>query len=597
MSQRKESPEFGAETKAGEDDSDEVAEDETDGLSLPDGPYGQNAVTSTGDNSLCDANDDSYEDDDERGAWGEKGASAAGSPGNATMTGADNRAIYALMQELDQERSSLMKEIETEEQHRKWFYKQLELITKKLETLPLTDTYNLQTDMARRQLEYEAQQVRGAMTDKLGSTEQSSQRQEARLKRIRNIETEMMQLQHQHHQTQQQHRMLVTDGDRGGRDVGTSTTLTKSMFTLVPGKENGGYACDRVITKGADGRPRATVAVQTADVALTQQQQPVEGHALGGLAAGMPMTADVSAAMYHGAWPIQKDMSLRSSIGGVGDLGSVMSFTSTNTASSGHSSLSSKQQPQQLGTKVEMVYSLLSMLGTHDKDDMSRTLLAMSSSQDSCIAMRQSGCLPLLIQLLHGSDKDSGLLGNTRGSSAARARASLALHNIVHSNPDDKRGRREARTLRLLEQIRAHCDQQRGENAEEDEEEGAEAKGSDIDHHPGPAIAALMKLSFDEDYRHAICTLGGLQAIAELLEVDHMVQGNTTEQYSMTVRRYACMSLTNLTFGDGKNKALLCSMRPAMEALVAQLRSPNEDLCQGAASVLRKLVVASGPSQ
>lgn len=60
-----------------------------------------------------------------------------------------------------------------------------------------------------------------------------------------------------------------------------------------------------------------------------------------------------------------------------------------------------------------MVYSLLSMLGTHDKDDMSRTLLAMSSSQDSCIAMRQSGCLPLLIQLLHGNDKDSLLLGNT----------------------------------------------------------------------------------------------------------------------------------------------------------------------------------------
>lgn len=45
-------------------------------------------------------------------------------------------------------------------------------------------------------------------------------------------------------------------------------------------------------------------------------------------------------------------------------------------------------------------------------------------------------------------------------------------------------------------------------------------ESSDIDHHPGTAIAALMKLSFDEDYRHAICTLGGLQAIAELLEVD-----------------------------------------------------------------------------
>ena len=110
------------------------------------------------------------------------------------------------------------------------------------------------------------------------------------------------------------------------------------------------------------------------------------------------------------------------------------------------------------GPQVEMVYSLLSMLGTHDKDDMSRTLLAMSSSQDSCISMRQSGCLPLLIQLLHGNDKDSVLLGNSRGSKEARARASAALHNIIHSQPDDTRGRREIRVLHLLEQIRAYCE-------------------------------------------------------------------------------------------------------------------------------------------
>ena len=58
---------------------------------------------------------------------------------------------------------------------------------------------------------------------------------------------------------------------------------------------------------------------------------------------------------------------------------------------------------------------------------------------------------------------------------------------------------------------------------------------------------------------------------------------------STTVRRYACMALTNLTFGDGKNKALLCSMRGAMEALSVQLRGANEDLVQAAASVLRNL--------
>ena len=71
--------------------------------------------------------------------------------------------------------------------------------------------------------------------------------------------------------------------------------------------------------------------------------------------------------------------------------------------------------------------------------------------------------------------------------------------------------------------------------------------------------------------------------------MDHEVHGNTTEQYNITMRRYACMALTNLTFGDGTNKALLCSMKSCMDALVNQLASPNEDLKQVAASVLRNL--------
>ena len=90
-------------------------------------------------------------------------------------------------------------------------------------------------------------------------------------------------------------------------------------------------------------------------------------------------------------------------------------------------------------------------------------------------------------------------------------------------------------------------------------------------------------------YISVLFSSGGLQAIAELLQVDHSVNGNTAEQYNITMRRYACMALTNLTFGDGTNKALLCSMKPAMFALVSQLQSPNEDLRQVAASVLRNL--------
>lgn len=52
------------------------------------------------------------------------------------------------------------------------------------------------------------------------------------------------------------------------------------------------------------------------------------------------------------------------------------------------------------------------------------------------------------MQLLHAPDSDTDV----------RQRAALALHNMVHSHPDDKRGRREARVLRLLEQVREYCD-------------------------------------------------------------------------------------------------------------------------------------------
>lgn len=62
--------------------------------------------------------------------------------------------------------------------------------------------------------------------------------------------------------------------------------------------------------------------------------------------------------------------------------------------------------------------------------------------------------------------------------------------------------------------------------------------------------------------------------------MDHGVHEGGVEQYNITMRRYGCMALTNLTFGDGTNKALLCSMRTFMKALVAQLECECEDLNQ-----------------
>ncbi|XP_054281505.1 adenomatous polyposis coli homolog isoform X2 [Macrosteles quadrilineatus] len=224
----------------------------------------------------------------------------------------------------------------------------------------------------------------------------------------------------------------------------------------------------------------------------------------------------------------------------------------------------------QLGAKVEMVYSLLSMLGSQDRSEMTRTLLSLSNSPESCLAMRQSGCLPLLVQLVHGGQE----------SPAVRRCAAQALHNLVHCHTDDKKGRREARVLRLVEHIQEYCSNLTSFQSEPGQE----------DPHPCVHIAALMKLSFDGDHREAMCQLGALQAIACLIQVDNEAHGAESSNYDcVTVRRYGGMALTNLTFGDCNNKALLCSMRGFLVALVGQLQSPSEDLRQVTASVLRNL--------
>lgn len=53
--------------------------------------------------------------------------------------------------------------------------------------------------------------------------------------------------------------------------------------------------------------------------------------------------------------------------------------------------------------------------------------------------------------------------------------------------------------------------------------------------------------------------------MAELLQVDCEMFGLSSDHYSVTLRRYAGMALTNLTFGDVANKVrtqggkLLCA--------------------------------------
>ncbi|KAI5724025.1 hypothetical protein M8J76_014315 [Diaphorina citri] len=83
-------------------------------------------------------------------------------------------------------------------------------------------------------------------------------------------------------------------------------------------------------------------------------------------------------------------------------------------------------------------------------------------------------------------------------------------------------------------------------------------------------------------------SLGALFTLAKLIQVDTQCHG-LTNKYCIILRRYAGMTLTNLTFGHGNNKSTLCCLTEFMKALVLQLSTPSDHLRQVTASVLRNL--------
>ncbi|KAJ2947246.1 hypothetical protein O0L34_g16956 [Tuta absoluta] len=270
--------------------------------------------------------------------------------------------------------------------------------------------------------------------------------------------------------------------------------------------------------------------------------------------------------LYRDTWPGEHDVWTGR------DTASVRSFSSNG-------STDGTRPSSNLENKMECVCSLISLLSLSPENnaDLSGPLLEMSRSAESCIAMRQAGCIPLLVQLIH-----------SKVARETRDRAAKALRNIIHTQTDDKSGRREARVWRLLEQVREYC--YILEDVVESRKEGKEVIEDENTKHPSQSVAALMKLSFDEEHRHVVCQLGGLQTLAALVSGDQAAHGSRTDDNTcLTMRKYAGMTLTNLTFGDGNNKSLLCSFKDFMMALVEQLESPNDDMRQVTAAVLRNL--------
>ncbi|KAK2835089.1 hypothetical protein Q5P01_015573 [Channa striata] len=328
-------------------------------------------------------------------------------PKTAVISGADGRLSDHHMEELYKERNLLLGEIDREERERCWYFSQLEALSQRLAQLPRIDTFTLQMDRIRQQLEFEAQQVRSVMEERFGTSNEMVQRTQMRVARLEQLEKELQEA-------------------RGSQE--TQLQLT-----------------------GAEKPPAGEPEINTSSSAAA-------------------------------------------------------AATGTGT-----------EAPADGGSKVEMVFWLLSMLANRDKEEMSRTLLALSSSQDSCIAMRKSGCVPLLVQILHEAPGGGSGPGEaTQGSCSreAKSRASAALHNIIYSQQDEGQARREMRVLHMLEQIRTYCDS--GWDWIESHAGTPSPGGSKTTDIPEPvdpqicqAMCAIMKLSFEEEYRRAMNELGG----------------------------------------------------------------------------------------
>ncbi|KAJ3599447.1 hypothetical protein NHX12_033410, partial [Muraenolepis orangiensis] len=388
-----------------------------------------------------------------------------GAPPMAALIGGDGQMNEQHVEELYREKNGLLSEMEQEERERVWYYTELQGLTQRLSQLPHIDTFSIQMDLIRQQLQVEVQQLRSVMEERFGTNDLMVQRTQMRVARLEELERELQ-------EARENQELCCAETPPGGETENSTTT--------------------------ADG-----------------------------------------------------------------------------------------------GSQVDMVFWLLSMMANRDKEEMSRTLLALSSSQDGCVAMRRSGCVPLLVQILH---EGPGVSGGEAGGCGreVRSRASATLHNIIYCQGDEGQARREMRVLHILEQIRSHCDSG-WEWLDRHRSTGTPGglRARDIPEPVDPQICqvtcAVMKLSFEEDYRRAMNQLGALQVVADLLHLDQELYGILKDPINLALRRYAGMALTNLTFGDVANKATLCSQRSSLQALVAQLESDSEELHQVVSSILRNL--------
>ncbi|CAL8251980.1 unnamed protein product [Merluccius merluccius] len=99
-----------------------------------------------------------------------------GAPPMAALIGGDGRMNEQHVEELYREKTLLLSEMEREERDRCWYYAELQGLTQRLAQLPHIDTFSIQMDLIRQQLDFEVQQVRSVMEERFGTNDLMVQR-------------------------------------------------------------------------------------------------------------------------------------------------------------------------------------------------------------------------------------------------------------------------------------------------------------------------------------------------------------------------------------------------------------------------------------
>ena len=121
---------------------------------------------------------------------------------------------------------------------------------------------------------------------------------------------------------------------------------------------------------------------------------------------------------------------------------------------------------------------------------------------------------------------------------------------------------------------------------------------------PLTMLAALTKLSFDENYRAIMNDLGVIFAVSEYIQLCALYKPivfslpeHAASQVSLSeVAQYGCTVLTNLSCGDQHVKSALSQLSPLLEVLLTVLydKSENSEVIRVVVSLFRNLSWRAG---